>query len=95
MVGQIEERGDRGSENVGVEDAGFVAEAGECEGEVGGDGGFAYAAFGGGHRDDFADRGDALFLGEAAFHAGGEAGGRACAWEALNSSLVSLKSSGQ
>lgn len=51
-----------------------MAVAGEGEGEVGGQGGFADAAFGGGDGDGVSHGGDGAFWGEAACRAPGEFG---------------------
>lgn len=68
-VREVKEGWDGRAKEIGVEDAGFEAETGEGQREVGCYGGFAYAAFGGGYGDYFGDGFDAALLGEAALEA--------------------------
>ncbi len=60
LAGGAEHGGDVGAVDVGVDEADAVAELGERDGEIDGDGGFADAAFAGADGDDVLDAGKAL-----------------------------------
>src|SRR5436309_2640017 len=59
LAAQTEQFRLRRSIDVGVEDAGLESDGGEAQCEITGRGGFADAAFAGGHRDDVLDAGNA------------------------------------
>ena len=57
LLGRAHHGGDVGAVDIGVDEADALAELGESNGEIDGDGGFADSAFAGTDGDDFGDAG--------------------------------------